>query len=499
MSSWGLGPDKGVFTTMGWLINQGERIYADAWDHKPPGIHLLSSVALRVSPNDPETTIWRVQWINSLILCALTGLAAFFWTGFAAAGILAGWILSATLYHPSLYSGGHLTGEYGSLCVLVGAFLMAGVVRFQSPKSPVPPAYVSAPMIVGSGLFFGIATLFKEPFVTDSVPFFVLGFLFTVSNRSQALRFFGLFMAGALTPYIFTAMYTLGKGVFLDWLDVYTYNFGYAKVKAAEVNEGKWTVAFERFNKLLLEINFPITLMAIIGLLAPVVRLCFKSQDRTWFLIPAWIVFAFIGATLGGRLFSHYYMQMAVPYALLVALGFAALLQLGKRLSLHASTVASTLLVLFITLEIPLTTVAPGTTKKLFATYIRRHQEHFEKAKPDPAVEYIRTNSGSEDTIWTESHRNTGIYVVTERRPASKYFYVQDSLLMDSWLTTKEQKQQRLKTDLETRMPKFLLIREQPLENNNLLESVGLIPFINENYRKTKFTRLGADIWERNP
>src|SRR5262249_45892964 len=53
-----LGPDQGVFATIGWGMQHGLALYRDLWEQKPPGIYLMYRLAFALFGTDVNAIFW---------------------------------------------------------------------------------------------------------------------------------------------------------------------------------------------------------------------------------------------------------------------------------------------------------------------------------------------------------------------------------------------------------------------------------------------------------
>src|SRR6266446_4391843 len=66
-----LGRDQGIFAWVGTVILGGGLPYADAWEHKGPGAHLLYALALALFGHHE----WAIRLFDAMVLAA--GAAAY--------------------------------------------------------------------------------------------------------------------------------------------------------------------------------------------------------------------------------------------------------------------------------------------------------------------------------------------------------------------------------------------------------------------------------------
>jgi hypothetical protein len=220
--------------------------------------------------------------------------------------------------------------------------------------------------------------------------------------------------------------------------------------------------------------------------------------------VVAWLLCAFLGSSLGGGLFSHYYMQCVVPYVLLGVSGLGLLIHLTQRipaltphLSRTAAPLTAALVLLMIYGEVPGITVTPGRSDSAIYHALRRHQYHLVRRPQEEADKFILANSTATDTIWAQCFKNTGIYAEVRRRPATKYLFVQDFLFIATPGSSRADKLKVLSDQLRQNQPKFLILEDKDPATIPYLKDADLVAWIRDKYQPTAQRRLGAVVWQR--
>jgi hypothetical protein len=493
-----LSSDRGQFASVGWVWNQGLLPYRDAWDHKPPGITFYSSWALAWLDSDSARAIWRLQWLHSVVLLSLVGLVVRLLFRSWPVAIAAAWFTHLLFYHQSLYLGGHYSTEYGVTYVLLAFGGLAVLGRLlASGYSPQGP--LSFGLVAGSGFLASLATLFKEPFLLDSVPLFLWALAMVGKTPRDRWVCFGLFVGGALVPYFLVAGYFLLRGGLLDWLSAYGYNFAY-RAEQARLNPSEDSQLFRSWGRVWTLFVRPAPTLTVLAALGAVCA-AFPSLSRTprgaTYVLLGWLLTAFLGASLSAGLFHHYYLQMAVPLVLLAALGMAAFLQLSRRFALPPALILLPIVLGIIYLEIPPRTTAPGTSDAVVFHSLRRHQFHLVQRPLEEADRFILDRTKDEDFIWAQCFKNSGIYAELKRRPASSYLFVLEFLFINSPGWPRQAKLEQLRADLEQNAPSILVLEEGALETAAFLRDSGVKDWIETNYVPSGFKRLGSPVWVR--
>lgn len=270
--------DEGIYLTIGQNINRGYVLYRDITDNKPPLIYYLASLC-------PNQFVFRLVFF-------LVGLTTIFLFAKVSKSPLAT-LIFLLLTQTTILEGNIPNGENLMLLpVLVGLYWIT------SQK------HTSSRYFFLVGLISGFAPLAKLTSVFDLFALF-----FLVNFKFPKLKFSSyFFLLGAVTPFFFTAFFFWFHHLFTYFQSaVITNNFGYI---------GSWYTG--NHTKLYLSSK-----LVVKGLFAIVVLSSFffylknhKKKVSTFFPI-IWLVLAYIGASLSGRPYAHYFIQIAAPLSLL--------------------------------------------------------------------------------------------------------------------------------------------------------------------------------------
>lgn len=147
-----MGTDSGAFAYIGRRILEGDILYVDVFDHKPPGVYWINALALHLFGN----SLWSI-WLFQGLWNGLTALLFFLvirgkmrmFSAFA--GTL---VLLFTLYYPDYYSSGNMTETYALFPQVMGLAAIAGFSQTGNRR-----------WLVFLGVSAGIAFLFKPTYV----------------------------------------------------------------------------------------------------------------------------------------------------------------------------------------------------------------------------------------------------------------------------------------------------------------------------------------------
>ena len=351
--------DEGTYATVGKALVDGEALYRQIWENKPPGVYLLyGSMHLLAGPEHLLIGVRILALLASLVvLLAVYRIASCVrdrWTG-ALALLFAGMLVDLPL----------LDGTSANAEIFLAAATSAGmalILPWLSPRTPVSagppdasrqtrqaaqnPAPPAPPMPGGAGhapphgppsrslptgaagiilarnhsspessifllagLTFGLALLFKLVAGADLLAaLLIAGWpAARCSARTRVARIGGL-LAGAALPSTAVALWLATRGLLSDALYATVgYNRGYVAT-GQSLHALPLTIA---------TLALPLALLALAAWLA---RRRGGSVLQPAAAVTLWLALALLGALASGRSYPHYYLQMAPPLALALAL-----------------------------------------------------------------------------------------------------------------------------------------------------------------------------------
>jgi len=200
-----MGPDSGLFAYGGQRILQGELLYRDVFDTKPPGVFYLDAVALwlggeSVWPIWALSALWSVAVVVSLylVLRPLTGRLA---------SLAAAACFLVVLHQTAVYQGGNSTELFALLPQVLG---LGATIRYLD-KRRMSAVYLA-------GLATALAFLFKPTCIALGVCGFalVLGRGLWERQARLALKVLFIWMTGFLLPLLLVAVYWSVRGGLTD-------------------------------------------------------------------------------------------------------------------------------------------------------------------------------------------------------------------------------------------------------------------------------------------
>lgn len=376
--------DASVFLVTGWRLGHGDVPYLDVWDHKPPGIYVADWLAdALLGWLDP----WLAVWLATIVAVALTGFTVFrllvrhCTNRLAMVGALA---VVAGLGHHLLSLGGGLT-EQLSVLPATAAFSLASVAHGRRH-------YLAVGLLVGAA---GATSFQLAP---AAVACLILAFRQGRLGRGTAMAwlFAGMVMVGLL---LILALGSIGAAA-AAYDAVVAYVSAYRQVESPELA----SAAGWGFLSLLFLI-----IPAAFGVLA-LRRVGGPRRDLGMAAI-AWIVAALVIVLLTGRLYGHYLAPLAVPLAILGAIGLQEIA--SRSHDLMARRVASVAIAAGCLISV-VTAVAGGQME------IRIVQ------RTAPAREvsaFLTANARAGDSLFVWGNQPY-LYRLAELPPASRFTYL---------------------------------------------------------------------------
>jgi len=388
-----IGPslDAAVFVQVASQIREGDVLYVDAWDHKPPGTVL--ALLVFGSPL-PFVDPWVVSWLVSV--------AATIGSGMAVAAVLEA---AAVRSLPASLAG-------GAAVVLMAQYLMALGGGLTEPIATVLLALAlaiavrarTAPRTVAVGALLTASVLTSIPVVAGAA---VVGSIVirTARRRLAAAASMGL---GGLVPVVGLAAWLAATDALGPGIDaVVSYAGAYR-----QSNEGMGRA-----------LSMPVvswTLLAFLFVIVPAIMGAIAAMraggERRQLVIAcvAWILFSIGLYIYQGRFFAHYAIPLAIPLGILAGLGLdhvTAQRQPRGRIA-RAGRLLPFLLALIISATA--STVAGGMEWSALAR---------QRERVDRVGDAIEGASAPGDTIWVWGNVPQ-LYQAAHRAPATFYSYL---------------------------------------------------------------------------
>jgi hypothetical protein len=395
-----MGVDPAIYMTVADGLSRGLRLYADIWDHKPPGIYLLYQLILAVRPTAQAAIMagLAAMAVNLLLLYAVARRLLGAWAGLAAAWLLA------------VFTAAFWASAPNAEVFLLTLQLAALALWLWAPEDCPGTGRVFA-----AGVLFGVAGMIKYVAAAPAaaVALWLAGRAHR-ERRENPFRQMAVFAAGLAAGALPFALYCLWRGVWSEFVaGTLGYNAGY-------VFTGAWSLFRQYGRWFILEYlaqQWALWLLAGAGLALWLWRrrdrLRLRAADGSG-LVLLWLAGSLVAAAAPLKFLDHYFL-LAVP-----GLCFWAAYPLREGTPLgKAPRVVAALVLLAVSL--PLAGIR--TAESL---------ERWRRLPPDPpgpsyepAVvgRYLQAHTSADDRIYVWRSLDTDIYFYAHRRPASRYFF----------------------------------------------------------------------------
>lgn len=292
--------DEGIYVSIGLAIKKGLLLYRDAFDNKPPMIYLLAAAA-------GGTIFWFRFFLMGSVLLSIFffyRLAQLLFENKDKSSKIS--VLIFSLFTTiRIFEGNVANSEmFILLPTTLGFFLI--FKYFDKPKEKLN---FIVPLF--SGIILSIGFLFKVPAVFDFVSIMI--FLVLLNNQKKPVNIGKkeiLLVTGYFIPILLISLFFYLKGAFSVYFNsVFVQMFGYLS---------SWktgTHAFSLINLLKSELVLKGILVLVISSLLWIRR---KNISKMVLFTGIWFTFSLFGATLSGRPYSHYLIQIVPPLSFLI-------------------------------------------------------------------------------------------------------------------------------------------------------------------------------------
>lgn len=286
--------DEAIYLTLGQGLRQGLVWYRDIHDNKPPLLYLLAAIS------------GSLFWFRFILLTwSLTTIYVFSKLAlvlFPKREKIARW---ATLVFAVLTSLPLLEGNIANAEIfMILPTILAVFLLFREEK-PKPMIYFLA------GVLFSLAALFKIPAAFDFAAVFV--FLVFFRRPKYLILHTSYFILGFILPVSLSFLYYWSQGTISQYFTAaFTQNLPYLS-------------SWQGGGKSSFGLNFGVMNRGLLLFLATIIIWFYRKKlGETTSLIFIWFLFALFGATLSGRPYPHYLIQILPPTGLLLITLFLA-------------------------------------------------------------------------------------------------------------------------------------------------------------------------------
>lgn len=292
--------DEGVYLTIGLAIKKGFLLYRDIYDNKTPLLYLLSALA--------DGSLF---WLKFFLLSSILVTIYFFYRLSQNLLIKEKAARIATIVFAILTTVRLLEGNIANAEMFILLPTVAGFSLFFSSHKK-----LTCFSIVAWGLILGLGVLFKVPAVFDFAVLLTFLVLFKEKDKIINLGKTEIYLTlGYLLPIFVTAGFFWLKGAFAPFFKAcFLQTMGYL----SSWQTGSHALSFRSLmqTNLFLKGFFVLIILSFLWLKR-------RKLKPTILLLLIWFAFSLFAATLSGRPYAHYLLQILPPLSLLAGWLFA--------------------------------------------------------------------------------------------------------------------------------------------------------------------------------
>jgi hypothetical protein len=376
--------DASIFSVVGWRLTEGDVLYAEVWDHEPPGAYLPYALA-HLGTDSPDIA-WAIVWLASVVSIVAAAL-----------------MVRAVLIRSRGFAG----ADAGALLLVFGAaaYLTSLGGGMSETFALLPLAAALAAAVAGRWLLAGVTAGLAIVVSLQSAP--VLAALVTLSATgapSQAiLRRTPFVLAGAaVVAAATTIVLWLGASLPSAVDALIGYSAAYRQVTSR--TGGASAFALVPWTVLVL-----LPLLVAIGLAAVNRRRLVGARLAS--ASAVWVATGVALILFQGRFYAHYASPLVIPLALVGGLGLDAAWRTAKRRR-------------FLLIGAPLL-IAAGFALVIGAVGARQEQRPIldSNRRAEAVAERLVEQAGPDASIFVWGN-DARIYEIARLRPALRYVYL---------------------------------------------------------------------------
>lgn len=408
--------DESISLVVGRAIRSSAVLYKDIHDNKTPFLYLIAGFAYSLPIFKSILAVWNIAsivlfWtLSRLIFLAeltknstkLQSLAPFVSTLFFALLTTIPW-----------WEGNIANGEIFMIGPSVAAMCFVWIYVHKSALGKKTSNW----MLWFAGFSLALAFLFKHPAITDGVA--IVLFLWAASPSLKiSPKFFRQLLSlasGFLVPVVITLIFFVVIGSFNDFLSsVIIQNFSYLS---------SWSTGAAVYQSNPTE-STGLIIRAIVAIVASSGIVIFRRRlTHTDRLLYLWFIWSFFGATLSGRPYAHYLIQIIPPLSLIISRSI--FFPQPRTITASLITIVS---LLFTWMYIPFWTYPTWSYYGNALAYMagkKTQAEYYQWFDPEVLTIYgvsawISQRSHPTDRLYVWGDQ-PAIYLLTNKQPITKY------------------------------------------------------------------------------
>ncbi|HKV99567.1 MAG TPA: glycosyltransferase family 39 protein [Vicinamibacterales bacterium] len=454
-----LGPDQGVYATIGWAMQHGFALYRDLFEMKPPGLYVTYRAGFALFGTSSHAIFWMDYAAALLTMAAVFDLSRRI-AGLRFAALAAAVFALGTWPAARLAYGGFLERTINEtfISLLAAAAMWAAAVAGPEVRNR---------WAIASGAFIGLAAVFK-PMAIVYWPAAVAWIWFQ-ADFPRARRFAVCSAAGAVVPPAIAIAWMWATGIMPDaWLALAVYNGAYLTLGDVGLFDLLNRFAHEVFRRMKTDEVWALGTVA-----AAVAVGAWRWRHSRSALVAALGVF-WLGAALaaivlnGPRMFQTYFMPALVPLCLLGAWLLDQAFAPGRRWRVAtAALVVGLLAIMLVRSGSPrrAADVTRADTLQLFGSserqeYLRRFQSRatqaFSAADAETLADYLRAKTEPNERVFIFG-MTASAYFLSGRLPASRFLFVYPAV--SNMADRPEFRVETLAAELARSAPRYIVLQ----------------------------------------
>lgn len=420
-----VGNDSNVFRSIANYMLNGLMPYRDLFDHKGPIIYLINYFGIILSP---KYGIWVLEFIFMFItIYFIYKSASLLLKGNHCYSLLTTFIVCTPLF--SYFEGGNLTEEYALPFIAISLYVF---LDYYLNKK------VNTVRLVICGMCCAMVFLLRVNMATLWVVFCIAIFLKCVINKEwkELTKFVVLFTIGFSLILIATIVWLNKANALGDFINCYfSFNGMYSSgVKLYDIIDTVLALCSHN--------------IVMFGLIGSILIVSYKKDELSKVCL-IYFVFTILLSAMSGRKYYHYaiiYIPMLV-YPISVLLNE---LKLGVKNKLNANSVVVVMLTLIC---IPSWVTGASHSINQYRDFDTNNNTL--KDTIDYKIsEYIKNNTSADELITVYGNENE-VYLLSQRKSASKYTYQIPIINVSKSL------EREYFNDLKKNNPKYIVIEDR--------------------------------------
>lgn len=288
--------DEGIYLTIGMGIRRGLLLYKELFDNKPPVIYLITAIT-------NGNQFWFKFLLTSSLLVSIYFFNKFAKIVFNDKSARISTIIFSILTTIRTFEGNIANAELFILMPTIISIYLLNKIFVNEEKNP-PVLYFL------SGILLSIGFLTKVPALFDFLSIFIFIVIFSKKKLNLFNRNVYSLILGYSLLILTTCLYFYLKGIFKEFFtSAFLQTAGYL----TSWKTGTHVFSPINFIKGDMFIRFMITVLCVL-----IFWLKRRNNDRLFSFLLIWFIFSLFGATLSGRPYPHYLVEILLPTSLLI-------------------------------------------------------------------------------------------------------------------------------------------------------------------------------------